>query len=272
MLMDPDAIRAAFDKHRTTPHVATEEYVRDRQIELGESVAARERVYLDKRYWIILRDSILGRNVDTSVASVLAGLRARVKSKRSICPISETVFIELLKQTDLETRHATAILIDELSEGITLLPHPERVAAEFAHFLYSQANAKVYPLEVLVWSKLSYVLGVEHPTIPHYPDSEQCTMQKAFFDHMWQCSLTEMMDMLRNTPLPHFDFDALAARLNEGSSLHASAIRSFPQVYKAEIQGSLSSPFQKFAHVYIRPPSSDAGSAPNDFACARSRR
>jgi hypothetical protein len=243
--MDHDAIRASFDKHRANPHVSIEEYVRERQIELGESVMARERVYLDKRYWIILRDSVLGRNADKFSPAILAGLRAKVKKKRSVCPISETVFIELLKQTDLDTRRATASLIDELSEGVTLLSYPERVATEIAHFLHSLRGVELYPLHTLVWTKLSYMLGVQHPTSQLFSESEQLVIQKAFFDQMWESSLSEMVDSLGGKSLSVVDYDSIAVRLNEAAAQHANAIRSFPQIYKAEIRGSLS----LFMHV-----------------------
>lgn len=238
--MDKDAIRTSFDRHRANPNVSTEEYVREYRIKLGESVMTRERVYLDLRYWIILRDVVLGRTTDKSSVAVLTGLRNRVQIKRSICPISESVFLELLKQADIDTRRATAKLIDELSEGVTLLPYPERVATEIAHFLHSIGASELHPLHNLVWSKLSYVLGVQHPTNPHFTESEQRVIQKAFFDVMWLYSLTEMVDLLGDEVPPTIDHDVLADRLNESSAQHADAMKSFPHVYKSEIRGSLS--------------------------------
>ena len=38
---------------------------------------------------------------------------------------------------------------------------------------------------------------------------------------------------------PLFDYGGLAARMNEGNALNASAVKSFPQAYRAEIYGSL---------------------------------
>jgi len=245
--MDTNAIRASFDIHRAHPEVSIEKHVLSQRIKLGESVMARERVYLDKCYWIILRDVVLGRVSDPSSVALLSSLRDRVQSKRSICPISETVFIELLKQADLETRRATAKLIDELCEGVTLLPHPDRVSIEISHFLHSlgAGNSNFLPLETLVWSKLSYVLGIQHPVSQLFPEDEQRVIQKAFFDHMWQFSLTEMVDIIGSEVPPHFDFEAVANRMNESSALNANNIISFAQAYKAEIRGSLS----LFMHV-----------------------
>jgi hypothetical protein len=239
--MDREKIRVSFETHRLDPDVTTEEYVRTRRIQLGKSVMGRERVYLDKRYWIILRDVALGRNDDQSAVELLAALRARVHSKQSICPISETLFLELLKQQDLHTRKATAVLIDELSEGVTLAPYPERVATELSHFFYLYGQrGELHPLHDLVWSKLSYVLGVQHPTNTIFDENEERVIQKAFFDHMWECSLSEMVDLIGSDIPPSFDYDAVAQKLNEESAKHAHEIKNFSQAYKAEMIGSLS--------------------------------
>lgn len=239
--MDRDKIRASFDKHRLTRDVTTDEYVRSRRIELGKSVMGRERVYLDKRYWIILRDAALGRSTDRLSVALLAALRTRVRSKKSICPISDTLFAELLKQQDLYTRRATAGLIDDLSEGVALAPHHERVATEIAHFIHSHCcHRKLHPLNDLVWLKLSYVLGVQHPSHTVFNADEERVIQKAFFDHLWDYSLSDMFDVIGAEPPPVFDYEATAKKLNNGNSEHANEINSFSLCYKAELMGGLS--------------------------------
>ena len=111
---------------------------------------------------------------------------------RIFCPISESVFVELLRQQDLETRRSTARIIDELSLGVALAPETLRVGTELAHLFYSHGNQdSVYPLRWLIWSKLSYVLGVVHPTTTVFGPEQDLLIQKVFFDHMWDISLVE---------------------------------------------------------------------------------
>lgn len=147
---DPSKVHESFERHRASPEVSIDQYVRSRQLALAEAVLARQRVYLDKKYWILVRDAAMPRSASEAAHSLLASLRQRVKSGKTICPISESVFIELMKQSDLETRKATAALIDDLSEGVTLIPQPTRVATEVAHFIHSQGGRSVYLLENLV--------------------------------------------------------------------------------------------------------------------------
>jgi hypothetical protein len=239
--MDPDSIRESFDRHGASPDVSTDEYVRSRRIALGESVAKRERVYLDKCYWIALRDASLGHAKDEQDHVLLESLRSSVAEKRRICPISDALFFELLKQEDARTKLATAALVDELSEGVTLAPYEERIATEVAHFLYACAGHSVFPLANLVWSRLSHVLGTRHPVAEAFDPSEQRVIQKAFFDHIWNLPLTEMIAHIGRRTLPiGLRFEDLAKRLNRAHAVHAEEINSFAQLYRVEICGALS--------------------------------
>jgi len=54
--MTSPRIADRFAFHRSTPQITVDEYERRRVIELGEWVAARDRIYLDKCFWIHLRE------------------------------------------------------------------------------------------------------------------------------------------------------------------------------------------------------------------------
>jgi hypothetical protein len=97
-----------------------------------------------------------------------------------------------MKQTDLATRSATAEMIDQLSCGVTLSPQPTRVATEVAHFFHANAGHAVFPLEHLVWTKVPYILGVQHPVATAFPADEQLVIQEAFFDYLWEIPLSSM--------------------------------------------------------------------------------
>lgn len=235
-------MQALLDKHRSEPHVTSDQYIRRLRIELGKSLDSRDRVYLDKRYWIIIRDVALGRNSERAAVDLLSHLRRLVAAGAIFCPISEALFVELLKQRDLYTRRATAELIDQLSLGITLAPEDERVGTELAHLFHSSRNPDaVYHRDWLVWTKLSYVLGMSHPSNTGFDTQTELVLQKAFVDQMWDTTLVEMVDMLGDAEPPStVDFEAVADKLNEDCRNHAHEIRSFKQTYDNEIAGALS--------------------------------
>lgn len=230
-----------MNQFSTRHEVELDEYVRSKQLELASTLAAKKAIYLDIKFWIILRDVVMGlRNAPEEIA-LLASLRDGVGKGHIFCPISDSTFGELLKTGDVKSREVTADLIDDLSLGVTLIPYDLRVGTELAHFLHSAMTPnEVLPLDQLVWSKLSYVMGFVHPRGSLLDPTAELTMQKMFFDHMWTLSMREMVNRIGDRALPNQErFGALAERLNELNTEHAGELRSFAQAYEYEVHGIL---------------------------------
>jgi hypothetical protein len=69
-------------------------------IELGQRLAPRQPIYLDTKFWIILRKAELDpRNFEEGI-ELLRLLRSAVANGAIFCPISESIFFELMKQSD----------------------------------------------------------------------------------------------------------------------------------------------------------------------------
>lgn len=222
------------------PTISTEDYVHQRRLKLGDWVMARERVYLDKRFWIYLRDARLGRPAPPAASALLEALTLGVREGRQLCPVSDVLFMELMKQADLSTRSATAELMDDLSCGVTLVPHPERVATEVEQLLSpSTACGTHHRLEARVWSKVSYIFGISHRNLPRLTKAQQHAVQQAFFEYMWNIPLARMIADLGTQEFPAAPYPDLVNRLNEGNAAHADEMRSFPKVYKDEVYGAL---------------------------------
>lgn len=230
-----------FTRHRASPEVSLETYVRRMALSFGEALAPRAAIYLDTKFWILLRLAAAGRGTCSASSSILSILRRQVAEGRVFCPIGEAVFLELMKQTDRETRLATAALIDELSLGATLIDSRTRVGTEVAYFLYSRTGQhELYPIEHLVWSKLSYVLGQFHPTGVPVDAATELAMQKTFFDRMWATVLYEIVSATTPEPIEVYtSFDRTARKLNQGNAAHADEIRSFQGAYSAEVRGAV---------------------------------
>jgi hypothetical protein len=226
--------------HLASPDVSLGEHVRRRQRELGDSLQSRRVIYLDQKFWIILRGAATGERSAPDDIALLALLKKEVASGTAFCPISESTFAELLKQKDAATRLATAQLIDELSLGISLVPFDERIELELEDFIHSKGEKRdLVPIRRLVWSKLSYVFGHVHPTDTGFDRATELALQKAFFDHMWTLSLSEIVRTLGGAMPPDIAFDRLAGRLNAGNAEHAHELKSFPKTYAIELKGVL---------------------------------
>ena len=223
--------------HLQSPDVTFLEHVRKYEHELGETIAHRKPVYLDTKFWIMLRDA--NRQKDGSRAAILlALLRRAVSESKVFCPISSATFIELMRQDCLSSRIGTAKIVDELSLGLTIVGFEERVAVEIEHLIRSSANLnRKFVVGHAVWRKLSYVLGLMNLQNAALEREEDLAIQKAFFDHMCSHSLQEMVKIIGDGWVSDANDASLVSSINEQIAAHADELRSFEQAYAAEARG-----------------------------------
>jgi len=86
-----------------------------------------------------------------------------------------------MKQSDSETRMATAKIIDHLSFGVTLIASTDRFKKELCNATYSILGSKdSIPIDQLVWTKLSYIFGDHHPYNTPFDAAEELIIQNFF--------------------------------------------------------------------------------------------
>jgi hypothetical protein len=125
------------------------------ELELSKSLLNKKIIYFDTRFWIYMRDSILYPEEDRfrEYSKLLKISESLVKNGRCVFPISEDIFMEVMKQTDKKTRKKTCEIIDKLSTGIALIDYDERVIFE-AKELFKIPTEKIKS----VWTKLAYMM------------------------------------------------------------------------------------------------------------------
>lgn len=224
-------------KHLDESHIAIKQHVEIRVRELEGSLRSRRALYLDTCFWLKLRDaSNQGRAI--RAFALLEALRDQVNAGIVFCPISDSIFTELMKQTDPASRSATTALIEELSLGVTLVSEQERVEKEVSRFIRTSARLPQSPNGLKgVWCKLAFILGVVHPHETPFDPASELAIQKAFFDHMWTQPLSKVVEAVAGRDLPGSDWTELVSLLNQGNAEHSDDLRSFRQVYKAEVRG-----------------------------------
>jgi hypothetical protein len=74
-----------FDKHRAEQDKSFKSYLTERRLALGQSIGNRHKIYLDTKYWILLRDHTLGRSTDAGIKKLAGLLHDGVKSTKLIC-------------------------------------------------------------------------------------------------------------------------------------------------------------------------------------------
>ncbi len=218
-----------------------ERYVRAKQVELARGLHRRAKIYLDVNFWIVLRETAVGKRTGAAERKLLHLLRRGVARGRLVCPISDSFFMELLKQPFREDRRiGTARLVDELSLGVTITNSRLRTGTEICSFLWgAQPGVILHPMQDLVWTKLIYVLGESHPFSSALSPERLLDLQKAFVDRAWSSTLTEMVLSIGDQRGPD-PFARLCVETNLMRDQHADEITDFNHAYEIEIRGAIS--------------------------------
>lgn len=218
-----------------------EDYARAKRVQLGKSIEGVKKIYLDTKFWVDLCDVSLGKKSDTVLEQMELTCKELVTTNKAIFPISYRIFHEVLKQTDEKSLKKTACLIDQLSKGITILSENERFDDELRYFIHSQSNnGELFEPSVFVWNKMPYVLGRVNPDFEAFNPEENEEIQKRFFDHMWNISLSDMidtmgMDAVRSWPKG----DDISKELTLGKQKAVNENKTLHATYMSEIAGIL---------------------------------
>jgi hypothetical protein len=169
---------------------------RIKQNDLGVAAQIRKKVkvFLDTKYWVILRETHLGIRSDKASTELLKSLSQAVQNGIAICPITEDIFYEIAKRKDEESFRLTIQLIDELSSGICLKSYESRLVGEIQRLILTLnfPEKEWHNVEELVWTKISSILGMKIPIIPGVDEKSLLALQIDFFEFIWSVSLSEI--------------------------------------------------------------------------------
>jgi hypothetical protein len=211
------------------------------KIKIGDIVLKKQRIYLDTKYWIFMRNVLQGKASDVQT-KIYSRLKDLVKNGVAICPLSPHVFQELMNIGDKERRLKTAEVMDELSQQICFISPLNIVGQELLSFVrYSQSKAKgksLFNPTKYVFTKIAFVLGEIYPSVKGIPDEQMDDMQVHFFDYLSKFTLVKMLKTMKGDDFPLWDRGNLIANLNQGKDDNQDW-KSFHEVFMHEILGVL---------------------------------
>ena len=217
-------------------------YIRQKKISLGEELSDRKLIYLDMNFWILLRKCYLDQAVSDESAMLYKLLKELVEKKKVLCPINHSVFTELLKQNDLQSRIDTAKVIDIFSNSVTLIFELERDNLELQFYVNEKLLYKrnLKPKQLLAWMKVPYSLGSAIPENDKIDPITQYEIQSKFFDYTWSITMEEMVrGYLRDRSLPFLSMTKTSNKLNTGKFAHQDDFRSLADLFNKELVGYL---------------------------------
>jgi hypothetical protein len=225
------------------PSKEAEAYMRQKRIALAEQfVLPKRRIYLDTKFWVLLRDVRLKRVMHDALPALLERVESLVRDGLAICPMNADILFEACKHDDPEILRATAQLLDDLCLGVCIAPMNERINTEVCHFLHTKLGESVHPLNQLVWIKPAYFLGFVTPDMYNLPDEINLEMQKSWADEMWNVSVATVIDFLLQrggTKKMAATFADISPQLNQGKLDNLHRNKSFNALFLDEIRGML---------------------------------
>ncbi|MBO2624519.1 hypothetical protein [Shewanella algae] len=117
---------------------------RDRCREKSSAITDFKKVYLDTKYWVILRDVHRGICRDKEKVELYDLVMRLSESENVIFPFSEVLFEEFLKQTDPESLESTLHLVYKLSKNTAICNYSHRNQTELEimfRFLHDNISA-----------------------------------------------------------------------------------------------------------------------------------
>jgi len=226
-----------LEEHLDRPEITIEEHIAACAQALASSLVGKVAVYLDVRFWVVIREVRDGVRTGAMDRKLVHHLEALVERGRIFCPIAEPTFSELMKQGNLGQRVRTAEIVDELSGGVSLLPDIVRMPAEAEHLLLRRLLHRQMP-QPSPWTRLSFVLGNMYPAETAFSPDDENAIQKTVYDRLWDARLVDIVAALDSEAYSRPDErQAEADKLNAANALHRGSMESFDSVLDQEFQG-----------------------------------
>lgn len=227
-----------IDDHMRNPEAPIDSHIGARCQTLARALEARKAIYLDFRFWVIVREVSEGIRTDPDDRKLVHHLTRLVRAGRAFCPISVAIFSELMKVGSSGRREATIQAIEELSAGVTLMPEEDRVEAEVEDLILGSVIPEIPRPPRRVWTRLAYVLGNIHVANTGFPPATERAIQKAFFDYLWEQPLAAVTAQLDPEEYDRrAEMTNLADRLNDGNRANSREMESFEAVLADEMGG-----------------------------------
>ena len=222
----------AFRKHLSSPETTFDEHLAKRRVDLNHELEGKKLVYMDTKHWVNLCHVVLKTRHATPLYTEVFGLLKLLRQKSRICcPVSATLFEELMRQTDKSTRQATAQVMDSLGGGACLQNWLDLAKAEFGrHICQLFQIEKDQEMFFPIWTKVGYRQGESSFEFLENTAEKSVALEKAFFDVEWDMSLEQAQSMPGWIPTPDSFSAAWVQEARRAKHHQAQSPRNFKQL------------------------------------------
>ncbi|MBE7502037.1 MAG: hypothetical protein HS113_17435 [Verrucomicrobiales bacterium] len=254
-----------FRHHSRRPGVSPAEYLLSKRQGLAERLRGKSLIYIDTNHWLKMRDLELGRltNVPPEYGRILSRLSALRRSDKVCCPVGAALITELMKQTDLETRRATAALMQRFSGGICLRNWISVAQEELKQHALKTLRGATTP--VLVWTKVADVMACLDRLVTQAYTDDEAVSAKATTDVVWKCGVQDYAAVPNWIEATTYFGDAFASESNAEAAVLREQPEGFEKLVRYAKERQCAALKTEMVEVFASavPPSNDAEATTN---------
>jgi hypothetical protein len=217
-----------FEKHQATPRIPADYYLGWKMAQLQLSLGRKKLIYLDTNHWVNLRHVEMGYRLQKPAYQTMLQLLTRLhQTGRICCPISFLLFLELMKQSDVNTRMKTANLMDQFSGGLCFQFPLEMTESELRHFIIRRIPSVEQGPKAWVFTKAGFIGGHLLPTVELFDKETNNLIQKVWIDNMWDVGLSDLIEDLDAFGFTDNYWKRYAAQANQEAGIYRTESHSY---------------------------------------------
>lgn len=220
--------------HLASPLISPYRYRLSRDFQRAQRALSAVRIYIDTNHWIRIRETHRGRENNTEYLHLLQLLRQLTRAGIAVVPVSDQLITELCHQADLQTRKITAAIIDELSDGVTVVGFDRRSVLEMLEWTHASLH-KGSPLPLLtVWTTLPNALQSTEYHLSGADPSLSAAFTKAIEDISDTFRLCDLIPSLGTLAFSALNDQAFALSLTTNKEKDPHRPRNFNDLFREE--------------------------------------
>lgn len=202
----------------------------------------KKKIYLDLKFWLELRKIVLKTNTTADYVPVYEKLTELVSSGKAICPVSYPMIFELLKQSDLQTRRATAQIMGDLSQGVAFKYSIYDISAlEIQNTAHYISTGEIRDLAQFCWTDYFGMIGLD--TIIAKNDQVDPVLRKYFLSMLSKINFADAISLLGGEDISPYLGETAHVKdlLNKGKEQNTQAYTDYKDLEDQEWIGAIKS-------------------------------
>lgn len=200
--------------------------------ELAATIAQKKIIYLDTNHWVHMQGVVLGRTAAKREYVELLSLLERLVTQGSICcPVSSSMFEELMKQSDTATRRVTAKLMDRLSQRVCLQFFLKLTQREWRQNVWNVILGDHHKHAFPVWTMAGFWAGQDDLLCkPDFWVGKSNDFITTWIGTMWSLGFEDVQALPDFKPVPDDMVNAFVASMNDAHERAKARLVSFDEL------------------------------------------